>query len=67
MKIEVTARNPDTGDVEFSGYLNRKEMSFLLHVGMTSLLADGVRFNLSHDEPNDDDEPRFEYPKDKAN
>lgn len=67
MKIEVRARNEETGDVEFAGYLNRHEMGFLLQYAVNELLTQGVKFNLTYDEPNDDDEPRITHPKEQVN
>jgi hypothetical protein len=67
VKIEVVARDEETGEVKIEGYLNRHEMGFLVQFAINELVADGVEFNLTYDEPDDDDEPRITYPKGQAN
>lgn len=63
MKMHVKAIDPDTGDATLEGYLNKAEINFLVGFAISELMADGVRFNLSMDEPDDEDEARIEYPQ----
>lgn len=62
MKIHIKAIDPETGDAEMDGYLNKAEINFLIGFAVNELMADGVRFNISMDEPDDEDAARIEYP-----
>lgn len=66
MKMHVKAMDED-GGVALEGYLNKQELSFLVSYAVSELMADGVRFNLSMDEPDDEDDARIEYPQGLAN
>lgn len=66
MKLEVKAMNED-GSIALEGYLNRNEINFLIGFAVSELMADGVRFNIDHEEPDDEDEARIEYPQGLAN
>lgn len=46
MKLEVKNRNEETGELEFGGFLNGLEISFLLQFAINTLMAKGVEFDL---------------------
>lgn len=65
MKWDVKAKDEE-GNVVVEGYLNRKEVSFLLSYAVNSFLAQGVQFAFGDeddDEPGENDEPRFKFPQ----
>lgn len=45
MRIEVRERNAE-GEVVVVGFLNQKEISYLLQYGINSLMAMGMEFDL---------------------
>lgn len=63
MKWDVKFKDED-GNVTMEGYLNKKEVAFLLGHAINSFVAQGIMFNLGDpdEEPGDDDEPRFTFP-----
>ena len=72
MKLRVVTRDED-GNVLVDGYINKRELSFLINYGVNDLMQAGVQFNL--DEPYDaalDDEEaelqplRMKFPSNKG-
>lgn len=67
MKMLVKAIDPETGDAVLEGFLNRTEINYLVGFAISELISDGIKFNISMDEPDDDDEARIEYPNGSFN
>ena len=47
MRLEVREKNEETGDIEFAGTLNPKEVSFLVQYALNELVGKGVIFDLT--------------------
>jgi hypothetical protein len=46
MRLEVREKNEETGDIEFAGILNAKEVSFLVQYAINDLMGKGFLFDL---------------------
>jgi hypothetical protein len=62
MYIQVKAKDEDN-NIVLEGKLNQQELSFLLQFAINNLMAAGVEFCVGDEEPEDEDEMRFNFPE----
>ena len=63
LRLEIKEMNGETGELLTAGFLNRKEMNFLIQFAINTLMSQGVIFNLKQQlEEGDDETMRITIP-----